>query len=74
MSIDLPSFLVGLGVAANVFGWIGWIYWSTVSRIRREDVEWRVEQRKRIDDLQEHSARMYDQARKDLGLPPRRLS
>lgn len=62
------AFLAGFGVAANVFGWI---YWNTIGRMRREDLAWRAEQRQRIDDLQERSERMYEQSRRDLGLPPR---
>lgn len=71
MSIDWPSFLAGFGVATNV---CGWIYWITVARMRREDLAWRNEQRRRIDDLQERSERQYDQSRRDLGLPPRSVS
>jgi hypothetical protein len=67
VNIDWPPFLLGVGAAINV---CGYIYWNTVSRIRREDVEWRIEQRDRIDELQERSERLYEQNRKDLGLPP----
>lgn len=71
MSIDWASFVLGAGIALNV---CGWIYWITVASMRRADVAWRNEQRKRIDELQEWSAQRYDQARKEIGLPPRSVS
>lgn len=71
MSIDGPSFIAGLGVATNV---CGWIYWITVARMRRQDITWRDEQRRRIDEMAERANRLYDQSRKDLGLPPRSVS
>jgi len=73
--ISMPSFVlgvvVGMGVAINV---LGVIYWATVGRMRREDAAFRAEQRRRIDDMAERSERMYDQSRRDLGLPPRSVS
>jgi len=73
--IDSHSFvlgiIVGAGASLNV---VGVIYWSTVARMRREDVAFRVEQRRRIDDMAERQERMYDQSRRDLGLPPRIVS
>jgi type VI protein secretion system component VasK len=68
---DLSSFIAGIGMAAFVCAFIHWI---TVSRMRRDDVAWRQEQRKRIDELAARADRQYDQSRKDLGLPPRRVS
>ena len=71
MSVDGPSFLLGLGAATFV---CGVIYWVTVGRMRREDAVWRDRQRQRIDDLAARSERQYDQSRRDLGLPPRIVS
>lgn len=69
--IDLPSFTAGIGIATFI---CGYIYWVTVARMRRDDVAWRNEQRKRIDELAERSDRLYDQSRRDLGLPPMAVS
>lgn len=73
--INLPSLILGIivgsGVTLNV---MGLIYWVTVARMRREDVTFRLEQRRRMDDMQERSERLHEQARRDIGLPPRALS
>ncbi len=66
--IDWDSFFTGAGLALNV---CGFVLWSTVMRIRREDVAWRNEQRRRIDDLAARSEQQYAQSRRELGLPPR---
>lgn len=71
MSIDWPSFLLGMGVALHV---CGLLYWLTVSGIRRADVAWRNEQRRRLDDLVERHERQYAETRREMGLPPRRVS
>lgn len=66
--IDWPSFILGAGLAFNVYGAVLWV---TVLRVRREDMAWRREARKRIDDLAEVSERRYNEARREIGLPPK---
>lgn len=66
--MDVSSFLAGAGLAS-----VAWttLYWLTIAAMRREDAKFRREQRKRIDDLAERSERMYEQARREIGLPTR---
>jgi hypothetical protein len=68
---EIGTFMLGAGIATNA---CGWVYWYTVARMRREDVVWRNIQRQRIDELAERSERLYDQSRRELGLPPRAVS
>ena len=68
---EIGAFMLGAGIATNV---CGWIYWHTVARMRREDVAWRNIQRQRVDELAERSERLYDQSRREIGLPPRAVS
>lgn len=69
--MDWSSFFAGVGCALNV---CGLVLWATVMRIRREDVAWRNEQRRRIDDLGLRSEQQYAQTRREMGLPPRSAS
>lgn len=62
------TFIAGIFVGVNLSGFI---YWAQLRRIRDADREFRAEQRKKLDELSEWSARQFAQARRDAWLPPR---
>lgn len=66
--MDVPSFITGAGLASMAWAVI---YWASVGAMRREDAAFRRKQRERIDALAAVSEQRYEQARKDIGLPPR---
>lgn len=64
------SFVAGMFVGINL---AGIVYWTQIRRVREADREFRAQTAKRLDELREWNARQYDQSRRDLGLPPRRV-
>lgn len=66
--MNWSSFIAGLAIGVSVSGVL---YQIALRRLRRADADFRTKQRARIDELSDWSRRNFDQARKELGLPPR---
>lgn len=65
------SFIVGLTVGINL---AGTVYWFVLQGVRRDAAASRAEQIRRLDEISDWSRRQYEQARKEIGLPPRSVS
>lgn len=69
--MNWSSFVAGFSVGFGLATW--WSLWA-LRKMRQQREEFFAEQRKRIDDLAEWSERRMDEARREVGLPPRRMS
>jgi hypothetical protein len=69
--MEIWWFIAGALVGVNA---MGVLHFAASCRWQASDKEFRERQAKHIDDLREWSQRSFDQARKEIGLPPRSQS
>ena len=65
------DFIGGVLCGINLGGIVFFLAWK---RQRDADREFRVHQIARLDELSEWNTRQYEATRKEIGLPPRRVS
>lgn len=68
---DVLIFIGGAIFGATV---VGHFYWRSVQSLQRINAEFRIEQHRRLDELAEWHHRNLDEARREVGLPPRVVS